>query len=303
MRGQKALEPVVVRPGVPQYGLGLAFEQTITEHYAWGKLAKAEINRASAMAFLPGYPHPVQALMQRELGECLPICASLHQPLTDRPIEHAAIWYSGDDYYSAMEAEAVAAVLNAAGIGCEVMCGQEKKAEDFLAVYREQNIDLLWVAGHGQCDRWNPKSPAILAGAADPILIDDLATIRMAGESRRLLVLNICDSGAASVMGGMHKIGLAPMLASSHQAVIGHAWPVDPLVAAGFGVCLAKELVRGRTSFFVGFERAIRTLRQEWPYVVKHAGDGLEVDLIERLRRNERDLGNIFHWGSPCYFE
>ncbi|AEV26386.1 hypothetical protein Dsui_2015 [Azospira oryzae PS] len=301
--GQKNLEPVVGRPGVPKYELGSTFEQLLIEHYAWGKLSKAELNWASAMVFLPGFPHPVQAIMQNACGQCLPISASLHAPYPDRVIKRAAIWFSGDDNFSAMEADALAAIFHEAGIACVLFSGTDSTDEDFFVAYSDETFDLFWVAGHGHCDRWDPKSPAILVGNGGVVPIDKLAAISIVSKSRRLLVLNICDSAAASVMGSIHKVGLGPTLASAHQAVIGHIWPVDPLLAAGFGLSLAKGLACYRSAFFNAFEHALLSLRRDWPSFVSYVGERIDVDLIERLRSNERDLGNIFHWGSPCYFE
>lgn len=303
LQGQTTQNDVATRPGTPEYTLGPTFEQTLKNHYQWASLTQKELEWARAMLFLPGYPHPVQALMQVETGRCLPITASLHEPLADRDIHRAAIWYSGEDNYSEMEAKAVAEILEAVGVTCIRMCGYEKTKDDFLNLYSDASLDLLWVAGHGECDRWDPSSPAILVGAGAQVFMDDLLALSASATGRRLLVLNICDSGAASVFGGIHKLGLAPMLAAGHQSIVGHSWPVDPIIAAGFGVKLAKELVSERRGFFAAYERALAALREPWPAFVEQIAEGLDTELIERLRNNERDLNNIFHWGSPCFFE
>lgn len=123
LQGQTTINPVQTRPGTPEYVYGAQFEQTLRNHYRWASVAKTEFEWARAMAIRPGYPHPVQALMQAETGSCLPITSSLHEPLADRGIHKAVIWFSGEDNYSAMEADAVAAIFEAVGITCIRLCG------------------------------------------------------------------------------------------------------------------------------------------------------------------------------------
>lgn len=91
------------------------------------------------------------------------------------------------------------------------------------------------------------------------------------------------------------------MLASAHQSVVGHSWPIDPLIAAGFGVKLAQELISDPARFFAAYERALASLREPWEAFVEQITGRLDAEIVQRLRNNERDLGNIFHWGSPCF--
>lgn len=303
--GQRELYPVETRPGTPEYALAPVFKQVLTNHYRWSELDSAECGAARAAVFLPGYPHPLQALMQAETGRCLPISSSLQEPLPDRIIRRAVIWFSGEDNFSEMEAEAVVALLDAAGIHCDRMSGQEYTKADFLDIYRNGDYDLLWVAGHGQCNRWAPTTPTILTGAGDGIGIDELLVLKVEAnaEGRRFLMLNICDSGAATVFGGMHKLALAPMLASHAQAVVGHLWPVDPLVAAGFGIMLSHELAQTPGSFFAAYERTLAAMHAPWHTFTEQVAGVFDCQIFERMRNTERDLDNIFHRGSSCFFE
>ena len=303
LQGQTTINPVQTRPGTPEYEDGPQLEKTLRDHYRWARVAKTEFEWARAMAIRPGYPHPVQALMQAETGCCLPITSSLHEPLADRGIRKAVIWFSGEDNYSEMEADAVVAIFEAVGITCIRLCGYKQTKQDFLNLYADTSLDLLWVAGHGECDRWDPSSPAILVGGGAQVFMDDLLALPISAAGRRLLVLNICDSGTSSVFGGIHKLGLAPMLASAHQSVVGHSWPIDPIIAAGFGVKLAQELASDPAGFFAAYGRALASLREPWDVFVEKIAGRIDAEIVQRMCNNERDLGNIFHWGSPCFFE
>lgn len=300
--GQKEYKKAPDRLGEPAYGFGMAFEQELVKHYQWDKLPEAELREARAMLVWPGYSHPNQALLQAQAGHCLPIASSLQQPLRDAEINNVGIWFAGDDFYSEMEAHAISAVLETAGITSAIVSGRGKTKDEFLDFYNHADFDLIWIAGHGICDRWDPKSPAILAGDAGEIEMD-LLVPKLTRPSRRLLVLNICDGGTSTLTGGIQKLGLAPMLASQHQATLSHLWPVEPRVAAAFGVLLATELAQSRDDFFGAFKAAINAFREPWAAIVERIAKQYEGDLVDRLRNCEHDMRNIFHWGSPCFFE
>jgi hypothetical protein len=305
LAGQVELEASIGRPGVPANEMSSEFDSTLSSHYHWEELDRAEYEAARALVCIPGYPHPLQYIMQRAVGTCLPISSSLEEPLNDRTIHHAVIWFSDEDNYSAMEAEAISGMMANAGVECTCMSGQDNSREDFLSMYTSSKYDLIWVAGHGAYDRWNPRSPSILVGRESEIGIDELLalSVEATDHGRRLLVLNICDSGAAGVFGGMHKLGLASMLASRKQAVIGHLWPVDPLVSAGIGIKLLRELLLRQGNFFEAFQETISSLQNSWERFVDNLAGQDHFPIFERLRNNERDLTNIFHAGSSVFFE
>jgi hypothetical protein len=101
----------------------------------------------------------------------------------------------------------------------------------------------------------------------------------------------------------MHKLGLAPMLASREQAVIGHLWPVDPLIAAAFGITLAVELLQRKGQFFDAFHETLASFSGPWQDLTERLAVETRGSIIDRMRNNERDLSNIFHAGSAAFFE
>ncbi|MFT7573223.1 MAG: hypothetical protein ACI9JL_004285 [Paracoccaceae bacterium] len=221
----------------------------------------------------------------------------------DREIKCAGIWYAGNDFYSEMEAVALSRLLEDRGVRVSLESGEKKSKVDFTHFYENPDFDLIWVAGHGIYDHWEPMSLAVLAGNDGEVSIDEMLACEFEGEGRRLLVLNICDGGVAAVLGGIQKLGLAPMLASHKQAVVSHHWPVEPRAAAAFGLMFARSLVSQERSFFQSFECALDGLRRPWEEIVDEISEVVESDVVDRFRNVNIDTNNLFHWGSPCFFQ
>jgi hypothetical protein len=256
------------------------------------------------MILFPGQPHPLQALMLRERGRSLPIAASLETPQPDRPIKRALLWESANDYYSAFELDAVEAVLGRAGIMVERRSGADATSDEFLAAYRQPVFDLVWVAGHGEIDHWQDGSARLITGPDCAIGIDALHAAGPVEGGRRLCFLNVCDGGVSAVNGGIHKLGMAPMLAQARQATISHLWPVNPLVASAFGVFLADALIR-LGAYHSAFDAALGAIGAPLSDIAaavrRVAPDQQLADRLENA--SSLDSSPILHWGSPIFFQ
>jgi hypothetical protein len=175
-------------------------------------------------------------------GAILPISSSLQEPEADRQMRRALLWASDNDYYSEFEIDAVQAIFTRVGIECDRRSGIGSRPQDFASAYADPEYDLIWVAGHGEIDRWRDGSARLVAGDDCLIGIDALVARMPHAPGRRVLMLNICDGAVSAVNGGIHRLGLAPMLANARQATISHLWPVRPPVAAAFGALVADAL-------------------------------------------------------------
>jgi hypothetical protein len=291
------------RAGEPDYSLGSEFHAALTATYQIGGVDPQMFGERTALIAFPGQPHPLQALLQEARGETFPISSSLEQPAADRQVHRALIWSADNDLFAGIEPDALEQIFSAAGVECERRSGKDASPADFIAAYADPDFDVVWVAGHGDIDHWRHGSARIMAGADCFVGIDELITATPAGGNRRLLMLNICDGGVAAVNGGIHRLGLAPMLAGRTQATISHLWPVRPFVAAAFGALLAHGLPR-KDGFFPAYAAALESLRDSTDSVteaVRNAVPG--ADLVERLSSTDLQTENIFHWGSPAFFQ
>lgn len=289
------------RKGQPNYAHGHAFEKQLADFYCLNDLKNEELSEPAAIVSFPAYPHPVQALMRSRLGWTAPISSSLERPATDRSIQQVAIWYAGDDFYSKMEADAISTVFKSACIKCTKFSGAEASASMFQAVYENPDFDVVWISGHGLYDHWDPSSHMLQVGEHIRLDAEEVSGWNTPGGNRRLLVLNVCDGGVAAVLGGIHKLGMAPMITSARQATVSHLWPVEPRVASAFGVLLAGNLALGMT-FFESYCQTLDQIRASWRTTADHVTSVAPGELADRINNCEHDMSNILNWGSPMFF-
>jgi hypothetical protein len=305
IEGERAPLEMLDRMGQPDYDLGARFGAALAAVYRWDEVEDRIIADRATLIPFPGQPHPIQALMAAaRKGFTLPISSSLQQPAADRPIRRAMLWSADNDNFSGFETDAVQSVLERAGITCDRRSGAEARPEDFYAAYSDPAYDLLWVAGHGQIDRWSDGSNRLLAGDHCIIGIDDLIGLTPADGGRRLFVMNICDVGVSAINGGIQRLGLAPLLAGATQGTISHLWPVRPQVASVFGVLLSHYLTDSDDGHFKAFAAALRAVRGP-SRAITDSMRGLipGLPLMDRLEHADLDTDNIFNWGSACFFQ
>lgn len=297
--------PVAVpdRLAVPDNEAAVAFEDATARAYAIPEIRADVMDGRQALTMFPGQPHPLQAMLLAARGASLPISSSLETPRPDRAPQRALLWAAGNDFYSGFEADAVAAILAAAGVEVDRRTGDGARSADFLTAYADPHFDMVWVAGHGEIDHWSDGSAKLVAGEQCLLGIDELHSATPREGDRRLAVFNICDGGVSAVNGGIQKLGLAPILASARQATVSHLWPVNPLVASAFGILMASALADG-AGFHVAFDKALSGIRAPIGGIsaaVCAAAPGQEI--VARLKNLELDTERVLHWGSPCFFE
>jgi len=295
------------RRGIPNPAGGEALLDALAEYLGFEALRdNPELqNTSTALIQYPGNGYPVQSSMLHRLGWTHPISSSLQEPAPDRPLERVLVWPAGTFTVDA-EVEAVRQVLSHATI--VVIPPEERSRDGFLDAYCDPSYDALWVISHGAYDRLAPDAGTLTIrdepfGEKDAVRLKDLADLDVPGEGRRLLVLNACDGAAAADLGGLNRIGFAPLLARHNQAVVAHLWPVEALAAAAFGATLACRLEEG-DSFFEAYSAAVAEMTQGQAAVLDFVSRVLPgSSLEERLRNQLAAPPSLDWWGSPTFLE
>lgn len=256
------------------------------------------------MLVLPYAMAPLEAALCVKTGTTFPLAASLQQPAPDRKVQRAVLWVGGT-FTDEIEAAAVAALLRAHDIAVDVISGDSRTKDNFLEIYASSTYELIWVTAHGEYDHYRPHMVTIgLAGADQSVSLQELTAVQVPEAGRRLLVLNICDGATGAVLGGVLGLGMAQLIAGSHQAVISHMWPVDQRISPAFAALLARELARG-APFFDGYSRAVKHIAAGKVVLVDELRSmGPDAaELAERVANRDFDSQNIYFYGSAVFLE
>lgn len=297
-----------VRPGIPSDKPGSRFLKLLIDYYgirANTALFSDRKNLGEGIAFFPALQHPIQPIMIRQLGWSSPVVASLEDPLPMRKLGRVAIWCGGS-ITEQYELEAVNQIFLDHGIEVTVYNDKHRNTKDCLkAVYTSAEFDVVWIISHGRYDHWNPEQAGIqLSEVNGFITLDELLEFETPGDSRRLLILNLCDGGTTATVGGLHRTGIAPSLTNSKQSVISHIWPVEPLVAAVFGSFLSYYLSEKHDPM-QAFNSAVLHLMDERYSIYEYVRSTThkQIELPDRINRSSVEFGDFRHWASPIYFE
>jgi len=291
------------RLGIVDRSAAENFEAEMRSHYITPGL-KDFINANDAtidsLLVVPGQQHPLPALFLEQLGRAWPLVVSNRQPWPDRSPREVLLWVSGT-YSAQFEADYVVKILAQQGIDVTVIPEAETSDARFRAEYCSPRWDVFWVVGHGEFEHYEPHQSHLWVSQSEKLSISELRALPVPSECkrRRLLVLNICDGGISASHDGPSEIGLASAITGAFQAVIAHAWPVDPLVAASFGSLLARGLAEtGR--FFLAYSDALRHLLNGKAAVLARLGPG---PLHDRLERRNDGISNLADKASALFFE
>lgn len=252
--------------------------------------------RPRSIIVLPALRDPFQALLFDQVGWIAPMEASLSKAQAMRPIHTVSIW-PGATHLTEAEVECVQNVGVAAGWKVKFAVGPLDEAA-FLRFYEDAEPDLLWVIGHGEQSPYRLEETGIVLEGNVLLPITRIAAMTVPGGERRLLVLNVCSSGAAQHRGGIARIGLGHYLATPNQTVAAHLWPIDYYAALAFGCSLSLSLAKAPLP--QAFGEAIATMHNQRALLVSLAE--LEatkaVDRLSSERLNEH-LANLLNWGCP----
>ena len=250
---------------------------------------------------------PLVPLVHSRLGITWPIITSFEQPAADRPIRKALIWSYGT-ILGGLEARAVASILETSGVECSLLADRELTRDEFLRIYSDESLDLLWVTAHGM---FGPREPQrahfeISRDRSQPMFVTDLVRCEVPGPGRRLLFLNICLGASVAVIDAPTKLGLAALLAVAEQAVISHIVEVSSFVAPLFGVGTAIALGR-RRSFLDAFSHTLDVVRMERDaaYEQVNALAPQCLEFLDWLKNGTYGVepDDIRTWGTGAFYE
>lgn len=289
--------------GVPVIEEGQSFEEQLKNHYQFDKLSDLKLSTIDSMIIIPGFQHPIQGMMVKELGNTVPVCASFEKPYHKRKISKVLLWCYGT-LTSDLEISVTKKMLESVGIEVEAINILEVKREDFISKYKSADYDLIWVGTHGNYDHFMPHLSKIDLHPDGEIELTELFGLVPDTNSQRMLFLNICDGATSSTLNAVYDIGLGASLCNRNQAVLSHLWMVKLESSFIYGVLYAHFLIKGN-DFHEAYENVTKSFLEGKEHIRQLLSpyfemEGEIVDYIDRLDDSIHE--NIYYWGSGVYY-
>jgi CHAT domain len=180
---------------------------------------------------------------------------------------------------------------------------------EFLKLYSDEEIDLIWISSHGNTNTNDPRKSNITISVTELVELHELSSINLKRDKKRFFVLNLCQSASAYIRyNGMDFLGISQFLTKPYQATVGHHWYTQYLSSAAFGSVLmfmliqdfnwAEAVSKTQEVLSYGSEGIIREITTLFPNAFE------DIELMKRLRsQNSIELDLIANWGSTSYFE
>jgi hypothetical protein len=291
--------------GFPNYKMGKAFEDFAQKFYNFKNISPfLEDNVIKSLCQIEFNNAPIQSLMLKSIQKTLPITVTFNNPLEDRTIRRVLIWAFGTNT-SEYEASVLQTLFSTCGREVVVIKQEEMNKELFLKTYNSKDYDVIWLATHGEFKPYEPHKSVIYISSEQTIELSDLVSMSLDADKRRLLVLNMCESGMNADMGGIQSIGLGHLLTTKKQAVISHLWSIDPRVALAFAFLIANEL-NLNNNYFNSFCSAILEMIKGRTNILALMTEKIPsmIEIINRIRNGDNiDWENILNWGSGVFTE
>lgn len=226
-----------------------------------------------------------------------------NQQYNTKPISKVLIWCDPkeDLNFAIREKEMLIQLLQSYGVSYNIFEGSECTKDLFIESYSSSEYDLIWIMCHGSFNPDDPTDSELIIEKNNPITARELSNINLTDSSQRILVLNACQSSSSAVRyNSMGFLGLAPLLTSNYQIVVGHLWTVDFTASTILGSLLANGLLQG-ISPGKALSDSIRVMKCGNDTVIQEMKKlNNEFDLIKDY--TTKNMKDVFFSGSPMMF-
>ncbi len=290
--------------GFPVKKEGKLFEELLRNHYQLGKLSEINFYVIDSMVIIPGFQHPIQPLMIKELDITLPISVSFEKPYPKRKITKVLLWCYGTRT-SELETSLTKKMFESVGIQVEAINILEVTPEDFISKYGSDEYDLIWVGAHGNYDHFSPHLSRIDLHPNRELELKEIFGKAPDTGSQRMLFLNICDGATTSTLNAIYDIGLGASLCDRGQAVLSHIWMVEIDSSFIYGVLFAHFLING-DDFFKAYGNVVKSFLKGKKHISELLSPyiTLEAELKNHIYKLDENINeNIYYWGSGVYYQ
>ncbi len=248
---------------------------------------------------------PIIQMLNLYMKQTFYVTGGYNNKKPTKETQKALIWYNENRLpYAQFELSSLKDLLRLKGIAFEVIEKEQLTKNNFLLKYQDESIDLIWIITHGQFDYYNPLNSYLHLSDTEVISSLELQEYTVNRDFKRNIVLNACYSGCADVNhNGMGFLGIAPMLNSNEQDILGHLWFVHDLASATLGSFILSDLLI-TNDLAKSSQLATKNMQISNEEISKKISDIIpSMDLIDRVENTSIKLKEPFYSMSSIVYK
>lgn len=173
--------------------------------------------------------------------------------------------------------------------------------EELLKILKSDIYSVISITSHGEIDIREPLNNKIKIGEKY-ILASDLEQEAYNIDKKRLLYLNICDSGHFKFKNGFILDSLATCLTNNNQATISNTLPINPFYSSTFLMIFLHHLI-SVNSFKEAYKLTLSlAIKNEFDLYIDE-NNLTDLSLFKRFQYGPFNKKSIINWGSLLYQE
>jgi hypothetical protein len=173
--------------------------------------------------------------------------------------------------------------------------------EELLEVLRSDKYSVISITSHGEVDIREPSNNKIKIGEKY-ISVADFETETYTINNKRLLYLNICDSGHFKFKNGFMLDSLSTYLTSSNQATISNILPINQFYSSTFLMIFLHHLITVN-SFKEAYKLTLILAIEDKLDFYINKNNLTSIELFQRYQTASINKKSIVNWGALLYQE
>lgn len=174
---------------------------------------------------------------------------------------------------------------------------------DFMTILNSDEYSIISVTSHGNVNTRNPLDNQIKIGHEYIDMFKFQINYNNLN-NKRLLYLNICDSGHYSLKNGFMVESLSAQLVDNTQALISNMWPIDQIYSSTFLMIFFHHIIKikdYKEAYKITLLLAINNELDN--YICDNNLDLDELELFRVFHNRSLNKESITHWGAMMYQE
>ena len=289
--------------GIPDSNFAEKYEAKLLELYDFTKIEE-ELESVNSLIQFDFDSFPLQSLMIKTIKNTIPINLSLTKK-EEFPKVKTVLFWSGNSITSEVEETALNEIFSSTGINFEIHKEGNSTLQQFISKINEIDPEIVWISSHAEFGYYEPNKSKIHLSEAETIDIRNFHYLINNGNNRRLLILNVCESGVHAGTGEFKNLGFPNLLVAKNQDIISHLWLAESRFAYVFGILLAIDIAYHGGNYFDAFKFSLSKVLTNKEAILNEI-NRIPFGLTELKTRIENDnstkWGNLISTGSPVYY-